>query len=328
VAHGPFPDLVSTVIPAFNAAATIDETIRSVRAQTHRNLEIIVVDDGSTDATPQVVQRHIAEDERIRLIQQPNSGVAAARNRGIREANGAYIAPIDADDLWRPEKIEKQMAALHRGAGSVGLVYTWSARIDADSRIFDQSPGARHAGMVTHEICCSNFIGNGSAVLMPKSVLEEAGGYDPSLRARLAEGVEDWLLYFRIATRHAFAVVPEHLTGYRCLPTSMSTNIPKMLKGFDLVAQEMCDRYPEWSRDILRNRLRYLTDYQYANALKARKPKSVLTAMTFALQENALRGTKRVLTITIRAAYRFVANRVWRRPKIPSDQTLTGRFNF
>src|ERR1700674_400681 len=90
-------DLVTVVIPAFNAARTIDETLRSVRSQTHRRLEILIVDDGSTDATPQIVERHVAEDRRIRLIRQPNAGVAAARNKGVVEAAGDLVAPIDAD---------------------------------------------------------------------------------------------------------------------------------------------------------------------------------------------------------------------------------------
>src|SRR5437879_4343856 len=96
-------DLVTVVIPAFDAARTIAETLHSVRSQTHRRLEILVVDDGSNDSTPQIVQRQGVEDRRIRLIQQPNAGVAAARNRGIAEATSDVVATIDADDLWRPE---------------------------------------------------------------------------------------------------------------------------------------------------------------------------------------------------------------------------------
>jgi len=173
---------VTVVIPAYNAAATIDETLYSVRAQTHRNLEIIVVDDGSCDTTPQIIQRHADEDPRIRIIWQPNAGVAAARNRAIAEAKSDYIAPVDADDLWNPDKIEKQLAALLSGGPEVGLVYTWSARINACSVIVNDSPGARHSGVVTYQMCRGNFIGNGSAVLMRKTAIQEAGGYDSGLR--------------------------------------------------------------------------------------------------------------------------------------------------
>src|SRR5438034_11633591 len=100
------PCLVSVVIPAFNASATIDETIRSVRSQSHRDLDIIVVDDGSIDDTVAIAQRHAAYDSRIRIITQCNAGVAAARNAGWRAARADFIALLDADDLLTPSKTE------------------------------------------------------------------------------------------------------------------------------------------------------------------------------------------------------------------------------
>src|SRR5438132_615851 len=97
-------DLVSVIIPLHNGAGTIDRTLRSVRNQTWRDLEIIVVDDGSTDAGPDIVARHQAEDPRIRMVRQANAGVAVARNAGVSRSHGATLAFIDADDLWHPEK--------------------------------------------------------------------------------------------------------------------------------------------------------------------------------------------------------------------------------
>ena len=106
--------LVGVVVPAYNAAATLDETLRSVRAQTHRALEIIVVDDGSLDDTAAIARRHAAEDERVRVLCQANAGVAAARNAGWQSSRADLIAFIDADDLWAPTKIERQLQALAR----------------------------------------------------------------------------------------------------------------------------------------------------------------------------------------------------------------------
>src|ERR1700742_3676970 len=106
------PDLVTVVIPAFNAAATIDETMASARAQSHGNLEIVVVDDGSTDATARLVQAHAERDSRVRLIRQANGGVSVARNTGLHQARGALLATLEADDLWRPPKLVKQLAAM------------------------------------------------------------------------------------------------------------------------------------------------------------------------------------------------------------------------
>jgi glycosyltransferase involved in cell wall biosynthesis len=122
--------LVGVVVPAYNAAGTLDETLRSVRAQTHRALEIIVVDDGSLDDTAAIAQRHAAEDERVLVLRQANAGVAAARNVGWQTSQADLIAFIDADDLWAPTKIERQLEALNEGGPQVGLVYCWTARID------------------------------------------------------------------------------------------------------------------------------------------------------------------------------------------------------
>jgi glycosyltransferase involved in cell wall biosynthesis len=287
------PDLVTVVIPAFDAARTIAETLRSVCSQTHRRLEILVVDDGSNDATPQIVQRHGAEDRRIRLVQQPNAGVAAARNRGIAEATSDLVAPIDADDLWHPEKIEKQLAALHRGGEAVALVYTWSAIIDADSWIIAALPGPTCTGSVVNDLFRGNIVGNGSSALMRKAAIAEAGGYDPSLRARSAQGLEDYQLYFRIATRHEFSVVPEHLTGYRRTANSMSANVLQMLRSRDIFADEMCRRYPERASEIRAYRVYFLT-YLYNVALGNKQGLRALRIAALLLWASPLMGGKEV----------------------------------
>jgi hypothetical protein len=147
------------------------------------------------------------------------------------------------------------------------------------------------------------------------------------LRARSAEGVEDWLLYFRIATRHHFAVVPEHLTGYRYLPTSMSANVSKMLKGYDIVVAEMCEKYPQWTEQIKSGRLFYLTEYQFANALKTRRPGYIAATAAFVLRESALRGARKVAIITVRTGVRFISSRL-RYPHVRGDKALVQRFPF
>jgi glycosyltransferase involved in cell wall biosynthesis len=100
--------LVSVIVPAFNAATTLAEALGSALAQTYKNIEILVVDDGSTDATAAIAREFAAADGRVSLVRRSNGGIAAARNSGIAVSKGAYIAPLDADDLWHPTKIEKQ----------------------------------------------------------------------------------------------------------------------------------------------------------------------------------------------------------------------------
>jgi glycosyltransferase involved in cell wall biosynthesis len=101
--------VVSVVIPAFNAARYLGEALDSVFGQTLTDLELVVVDDGSTDETPQVVQGY---GSRVRYVRQPNAGVASARNRGVAESSGRYVAFLDADDVWLPGKLERQLEAL------------------------------------------------------------------------------------------------------------------------------------------------------------------------------------------------------------------------
>jgi glycosyltransferase involved in cell wall biosynthesis len=240
--------LVTVIIPAYNAASTINETMTSVRSQTYRNLEILVIDDGSDDDTAERVSKHAGEDRRVRLITQRNSGVAAARNRGIAEAQADLIAPVDADDVWALTKIEKQVNAL-RNNDKVALVYTWSAVIDEHGNIKGEL-NAEHEGVVARRFCSGNFIGNGSSPLMLKCAILEAGGYDPRLRSAAAQGCEDMLLYFRIAERHQFALVREHLIGYRRHRKAMSRNTLQMLKSYCIVTHEMRGKFPDCADDI------------------------------------------------------------------------------
>jgi glycosyltransferase involved in cell wall biosynthesis len=258
---------VTVVIPAYNAARTIDETLRSARAQTHRNLEILVVDDGSNDETAAVVARHAALDNRVGLIFQANAGVAAARNRGIAEAKSDLIAPLDADDLWAPTKIEKQLQALTQCCGEPALVYTWYAIIDERGNVCRLDHRPDDAGQVVRRMCRGNLIGNGSSPLIRKSAILEAGGYDSGLRSAHAQGCEDMLLYFRIAERHEFAVVREHLTGYRHHPETMSEDSLQMLRSYRLVTREMYHKYPVYAEEILSGEVD-LADWLIRKALR------------------------------------------------------------
>ena len=125
---------VSVVIPTHNRAQTLSRTLESVWAQTHRPIELILVDDGSTDATPQVVadwaaQHEAAPDFVVRRLYQDNAGANAARNRGIAAAEGAYVAFLDSDDRWQPDKLAKQIAVL-RGDARMGDVYCGLTHVD------------------------------------------------------------------------------------------------------------------------------------------------------------------------------------------------------
>ncbi|MDB5693169.1 MAG: glycosyltransferase family 2 protein [Alphaproteobacteria bacterium] len=211
--------LVSVIVPAFDAEATLAETLRSALAQTWPNIEVIVVDDGSTDRTAGIAARFEAEDGRVTLLRKDHGGVSSARNLAIAHARGDYVAPLDADDLWHPTKIEKQVEAARRGAVPPGFVYTLFRRIDMAGHVCGSGPQESLRGLVVHRHLHRNFVGNGSAMLIRRDALLEAGGYDE----RLLRG-EDYLLQLRIASRHRVEIVPEYLVGYRLSPGSLSSD--------------------------------------------------------------------------------------------------------
>jgi glycosyltransferase involved in cell wall biosynthesis len=179
----------------------------------------------------------------VRVLRQENAGVAAARNTGIAAVRGDVLAFVDADDLWAPTKIERQLARLHAARAEttekpVGLVYCWSAEIDADSMIIADTERPVAEGDVLHELLHGNFVGNGSAALVTRAAVEDAGGFWTLLRTVGAQGCEDIVFYRRVALRHGFAVVPQHLVGYRQLPGNMSSDPRRMLRSWLLAAQD------------------------------------------------------------------------------------------
>ena len=240
----PSEPLVSVVIPAYNAASTLESTLHSVLSQTHRNLEVIIVDDGSRDATSEIAARAASADPRIELVQQPNSGVAEARNNGWRRARSDLIAFVDADDTWTPDKIARQLAVLQEGGPGMGLVYSWYAMIDADDRVSWIGLGPRHNGEVFDILLTDNFVGNGSSALVRRAALEAVRGFEPALHRAGAQGCEDILFYLRVAALYKFGVVEDYQIGYRQLPGAMSSNLPRMFRSWMITLDEMRRDHP------------------------------------------------------------------------------------
>ncbi|MGP1356806.1 glycosyltransferase family 2 protein [Roseicyclus sp.] len=236
---------VSVIIPAYNADRWLDRTLNSVRAQTHADLEIIVVDDGSTDGTSLLVRRHAREDGRIRLVSQENAGVAAARNRGIELARGRWIAPLDADDLWHPRTVERFLAAAAAAPAPVAFVYTWSRRIDEEDRLLDDLGRPDHAGDVLAPLLVANFVRNASATLLDRAAVLAVGGYDAGFQRLGAHGAEDIDLYLRLAARGAVAVAPGHHVGYRQTRGAMSANAGRMRASADLALAKLRQAEPD-----------------------------------------------------------------------------------
>ena len=326
--HKTATPLVSVIIPAYNAEAFLRATLVSVTNQTYERLEILVVDDGSSDRSADIVREFMAHDPRIRLLRQANSGVACARNYGIRMARGSLIAPIDADDLWERTKIERQVACFLAADDRLALVYSWSHIVDEDGRVMRWSANRPEwEGNVFHQLIEANLIGNGSTPLMRKDRVLEAGGYDPELRAQDAEGCEDWKLYLRLAERYEFAVVRECLVGYRQTPGMMSRNLWAMKRSYDLLFDEVRRRHPELPEHVWRRNSLFFAVWL------ASRDKSLFGLLVSALRADPLgfaRPTvrKQLLFLPLRYPYQHIRRY---RPKLARRlETLrrTGRRPF
>ncbi len=205
--------LVSVVIPAYNAIYVRDAIV-SILNQTHPDLEVIVVDDGSPGDS---IQRICAEFPEVRYIRQANAGPSAGRNRGIREAKGEWIAFLDDDDTWLPQKIEKQLALIAESDAreKIGLVYTGQYLFHDKTEFGSKVDEAN--GMIYPYLLFGNFIGTCSSVMIPKHVFEKVGFYDESLICS-----QDFELYLRIAREFEVRSVSEPLIRYRTRPDQIS----------------------------------------------------------------------------------------------------------
>ncbi|MGF1482219.1 MAG: glycosyltransferase family 2 protein [Cyanophyceae cyanobacterium] len=239
------------IVPAYNAEGFIEKTLYSILNQTYSNIEVIVVDDGSEDQTANIILSLAQQDQRLVLVQQPNAGVAAARNLGIEKSRGELIAPIDADDIWYPQNLEKQVQRLRQDS-SIGLVYSWSVDIDEDDVLTGEFRAAAIEGNVYKTLICHNFIGNSSASLFRRACIERLGAYNGQLKAQQAQGCEDWELYLRIAEHYQFGVVPEFLVGYRKISGSMSKDYTTMAKSHSLMLQDIRHKHPEINSALFR----------------------------------------------------------------------------
>lgn len=228
---------VSIVIPAYNAMSYLPETLENVLKQTFDDFEVIVINDGSSDETEQYVFQ--IKDPRIKLIYQENQGLAGARNTGIAHAEGEYITFLDADDLWEPTKLEKQVQVLEENP-EVGLVYTWVVLInekgESTGRVFKNYA----EGNVWEKLTEHNIIECGSVAMVRRHCFETCGVFDRNLRSF----VEDWDMWLRIANHYSFKVIKEPLVYYRQHSTSASRNWEAMEQSFQLVIEKAFDSVP------------------------------------------------------------------------------------
>ncbi|MGB3655167.1 MAG: glycosyltransferase [Rivularia sp. (in: cyanobacteria)] len=203
----------SIIIPAYNAIKYLPETLESVLKQTFTEFEVLIINDGSSDNIVEWFGN--VTDPRVKLTSQQNQGVSAARNTGIAEAKGEYIAFIDADDLWEATKLEKQLQCLKNNP-SLGLVHTAMTLIDEEGKSLGRTFTSNVEGDALKPLLEQNTIVT-SSVIVRHSCLEV--GFDNNLTSS-----EDWELWVRIASRYPFAFIKEPLVYYRQHPNNTTKN--------------------------------------------------------------------------------------------------------
>lgn len=235
----------SIIVPAFNVAQTMSQTLNALLAQTHPSFEVIIVDDGSTDETTRIANE-FARDPRVRLIRQANRGLAGARNTGINAAQGDFIGFCDADDIWMPEKLARHVAHLQTNP-HVGVSYSGSALMDDGGRLTGQAQRPKLRDVSALDVFKRNPIGNGSAVVIRRSTLNEIAYcpvQDPQRSwyfdetFRQSEDIECWM---RIAlqTKWVFEGIPGLLTHYRINSGGLSAATDRQLEAWERMVRKL-----------------------------------------------------------------------------------------
>jgi glycosyltransferase involved in cell wall biosynthesis len=230
---------VSVIIPSYNYARFLPETIDSVLSQTYPATQVIVVDDESTDDTPRVMAQF---GSKILGIRKKNGGVSAAINAGAERATGDYLAFLDADDVWLPRKLELQMARFQSDP-DLGLVHCATEEIDAIGNVTGLQLGGQE-GWVANEMLLLRrpvILGGGSSAVTSRPIFDAVGGFDPRITVS-----QDWDFCFRVARRHRVGFVPEILMRYRLHGKNGHCNVRKMERDMLLAFQKaFADPDPE-----------------------------------------------------------------------------------
>jgi glycosyltransferase involved in cell wall biosynthesis len=238
---------VTVIIPSYNAMTYLPETLDSVLHQSFTDFEVLIINDGSTDNV--VEWAGTIRDSRVRLISQENQRLAAARNTGITHAKGEYLAFLDADDVWQPTKLEKQVNCLENNP-KIGLVHTWTLLVNSESKPTGKILKSSVEGDAWQQIVQKNTIVVSS--VMVRSSCLDVGVFDKDLHY-----CEDYDMWIRLACRYNFAVIKEPLTSYRIHSNTLSTHCEAVIKYFRILIERAFQSAP--------TELLYLRNHGYGN---------------------------------------------------------------
>lgn len=217
--------LVSVVIPTHNRASLLQRAVDSVLSQSYGNLELIVVDDASSDDTPSVVASH--DDDRVRYLSHAECrGGSAARNTGIRAGRGEFVGFLDDDDAWLSGKLARQVQAVGEAdLTPAPVVYTGLAYLDAAGQHI-RTVRPQKQGQILPDLLYGNYVGSASAVLAPRDAVVECGGFDERLQS-----CQDWDLWIRLAMQCRYVAIPEPLVEHYVHGERIDTNLAAQVQG-------------------------------------------------------------------------------------------------
>jgi glycosyltransferase involved in cell wall biosynthesis len=221
--------LVSVVIATYNMAAYVPLAVKSVLDQIYKNIEVIIIDDGSTDATREVVKPYL-NDVRVRyLFFEQNKGQAVAKNYGVRESRGEYVAFLDGDDMWAPEKLDIQIPLFSKSE-AIGVIYSRVLYIDERGKELRVADNELFRGRVSGPLLIRNFIGFGTCVIK-RECFERLGGFREQVRMGI-----DYDLWLKFSTQYEFDYVDRPLLYYRLWAGQMSNNFKsRYLNGIEIM---------------------------------------------------------------------------------------------
>ncbi|HSX17896.1 MAG TPA: glycosyltransferase [Candidatus Saccharimonadales bacterium] len=224
---------VDVIIPTYNGLPYLNDAIESVLAQTHSDLVLYVIDDGSTDrsATKKYVQS--LKDKRVHYVHKQNGGQATARNHGIKVSNSPFITFLDSDDIWHPDKLEKQLAVFDKNP-RVGMVYGLCKLIDDNNNVISEVTFQKRGNLFRYLLHNNRISGSGSMVMVKREVFGSIGVFHEDFLIG-----EDWEMWLRIAKNYEIDYVPEFLASLRVLDTGMQRNYIKMAKGLEYMLPSM-----------------------------------------------------------------------------------------
>jgi len=229
--------LVSVITATYNMANYVCEAIDSILNQSYPAVQCVVVDDGSTDSTPEVLKRY-DDDSRVKVIRQTNAGQTVAKNHGLREADGELIGFCDADDRWRPDKLTIQVPLLLADS-TTGVIYGNFQCIGPEGQNLETPVWKCPSGRITGSLLADNVV-HFPTVLTRREILHEFEGFDENLSMAI-----DYDLWLRISTRYAFIHIPEVLVDYRIWGGQMSNRTGERLENAFRMTGNFLERHPE-----------------------------------------------------------------------------------